>query len=237
MSQAKAVSQTELVKYVITLLAHGRPEDWNRQYRTRAFEQAWAEKGADALVMDFEYADRKVFYQCINGRFVQNQPVDYLEFGVAGGDSFRSWLALNHCPESRFWGFDSFEGLPEDWNKQNRKGAFSQGGNVPRVQDPRAAFVKGVFQDTVDDFSRGFEPRNRLVIHMDADLYSSTLYCFMQLNRHIAPGTIVLFDEFTARNCTDEFAALQDWCAACWRDYRFIATRRDHVKLAIEVTR
>lgn len=48
---------------------------------------------------------------------------------------------------------------------------------------------------------------------------------------------MLLFDEFTARKYTDEFAALQDWCKACQRDYRFLAYRRDQVKLVIEITR
>ena len=42
-------------------------------------------------------------------------------------------------------------------------------------------------------------------------------------------------DEFTARNCTDEFAALRDFCRACRRDYKIVAARRDMVKLAVEM--
>lgn len=72
---------------------------------------------------------------------------------------------------------------------------------------------------------------------MDADLYSSTLYCLLHLDRYIEPGTIVLFDEFTARECTDEFAALQDYGAVCYRDYKVLVSRSDYVKLAVEIIR
>ena len=229
-------TQADVVKHAVALLTQGTPEDWNRHYRTREFQRVAAEKGGKAVYMDFDYANRRMLYQCVNDRFVGNRAVDYLEFGVAGGESLRAWTDINRDPGSRFFGFDSFEGLPEDWTSDAPKGTFSRNGTPPAMDDPRVEFVPGLFQDTVESFSRDFAPRNRLVIHMDADLYSSTLFCLMHLNRHIVPGAIILFDEFAARNFTDEFAALQDYCSACYREYGFLAARRDFAKLAIEIT-
>ena len=134
-----------------------------------------------------------------------------------------SWLTINKHEESRFFGFDSFEGLPEDWI--DAKGSYSTSGNIPDIDDERVTFVKGLFQDTVDQFSLEFNPKNRLVLHMDADLYSSTLYVLMNIDRHIKPGTVIFFDEFTSRSFTDEFAALQDYCTACYREYAIVAKR------------
>jgi len=237
MNQTQISIDGPLLREVLSVISSNTPDDWNRRFRTREFQAVMQQKGADALRMDFTYQQRRMFYQCINSHFVKNAPVDYLEFGVAKGGTLMSWMFLNKNPTSRFFGFDSFQGLPEFWHDDAPKGAYSTHGQVPAVDDPRARFVVGLFQDTVDAFSRSFAPRNRLVLHMDADLYSSTLYCLMHMDRHIRPGTIILFDEFTANDCTDEFAALQDYCRACYRDYKFIACRNDNVKLAIEITK
>ncbi len=236
MSQPQLHIDTQIIQAAISLITDGTPDDWKQHYRSVEFQMALQEKGSDAICMDFEYKDRKVFYRCINSRFANREPVDYLEFGVAGGYSFNDWMQLNKNPSSRFYGFDSFEGLPEHWHTDAPKGAYTTGGTIPKTDDPRAQFIVGLFQQTVENFARNFKPQNRLVLHMDADLYSSTLYCLMNFNSHIKPGTIILFDEFNANGFTDEFAALQDYCQACYRDYKFIACRNDHAKIAIEIT-
>ncbi|WP_159447129.1 TylF/MycF/NovP-related O-methyltransferase [Paucidesulfovibrio gracilis] len=235
MSSQTEQSVSDLVEAAVRLLAHGSPEDWNRHYREKSFQEHFLPRAKDALLFDFDYQNRQVLYQCINGRFIQKEPIDYLEFGVWQGVSFSHWLNINTHASSRFFGFDSFEGLPEDWNRGAPKGTFSQKGAVPTIEDPRATFVKGLFQQSIPPFLDGFAVQNRLVIHFDADLYSSTLYTMMALDRFITPGTIFLFDEFTAEKYTCEYAALHDYCAACYRDYKVLCSRKDYVKLAIEI--
>ncbi len=191
--------------------------------------------GSDCITMDFEYSERVKLYTYVNNRVLGKAPVDYLEFGVANGSSIISWLEINKHEESRFFGFDSFEGLPEDW--AHEKGSYSTSGVIPETNDDRVEFIKGLFQDTVDEFSLKFNANNKLVLYMDADLYSSTLYVLMNMNRHIKSGTVILFDEFTTRSYTDEFATLQDYCTACYREYSIVAKRSDYVKLAVEITK
>src|SRR4051812_19527823 len=59
--------------------------------------------------------DRYALYRHLIASHVGSEPIDFLEFGVYRGESIL-WGARNHGrPESRFYGFDSFQGLPETW--------------------------------------------------------------------------------------------------------------------------
>jgi hypothetical protein len=136
----------------------------------------------------------------------------YLEFGVAGGDSFRWWSNNNTHALSRFWGFDTFEGLPENWSFFFKKGDMSSAQQTEDVGG-RTAFVKGLFQDTLNPFlSAQKEILNtpvRKIIHMDADLYSSTLFVLSQLYPFLQKGDIIFFDEFNVP--LHEFKAFSDF--------------------------
>ena len=87
---------------------------------------------------------------------IQGEAIDYLEFGVFQGESIRYWANLNKNDESRFFGFDSFDGLPENWQPEKRKGHFSVGGTIPKLDDGRVKFIKSWFEDTIPPFRRTF---------------------------------------------------------------------------------
>lgn len=170
----------------------------------------------------FRYAKReRLFLQVLESERLGG-PLDYLEFGVAAGASFRWWLRHVAHPEARFAGFDVFTGLPEDFGPV-KAGSFDTGGRVPEVDDPRARFVSGFFQDTLGPFieESGLGERDagrRLVVHLDADLYSSTLFVLTRLAPHLRPGDVLLFDEFGVP--MHEFKAWTEFVAA----YRVEAT-------------
>ena len=90
--------------------------------------------------------DRYALYEHLNKR-LGHHPITYLEFGVASGKSMRAWIGQNRHPEFRFFGFDTFEGLPEKWNATFPKGSFSQSGLPPEIHDTRLSvlprFVSG----------------------------------------------------------------------------------------------
>ena len=119
-----------------------------------------------------------------------------LEFGVFKGGNIRS-LAAAHAP-GIVWGFDSFTGLPEKWvvnprGRVKRKGHFSIGGRLPQVPD-NVQLVKGFFCDTLPEwYAEHAAPI--AFLHMDADLYSSTIEVLDILNPSIVPGTVIVFDE------------------------------------------
>lgn len=176
-------------------------------------------------------ADLHAHVNRLYGHDGESEAIDYLEFGVAEGGTFGHWLELNTNAHSRFFGFDSFEGLPEDWNLRQGSGGFSTGGKPPQTSDRRAEFIIGWFQDTLAGFLASYTPASQLVIHIDCDLYSSTLYCLTALDKFIVPGTVVVFDEFY--DPLHEYRALVDYCTAYGRRFDLIATTQGAVQAAV----
>jgi len=222
------------VQGLVTALLKGDLTTWECGYRELVFKREIDARRGDWPVFDYEYARRDVLYRHVNDTILKNRPIDYLEFGVFFGDSFRQWMQINTRPESRFVGFDSFEGLPEDWEAGNRKkGEFNRNGNIPVITDPRGSFVKGWFNQTLEPFLAAnagtFGQGRQLVLHMDADLYSSTLYVLTTLNRIIRRGTVLVFDDFQAR---DDFAALHEFTRAAGWNWRILGARKGLGKLA-----
>jgi hypothetical protein len=148
-------------------------------------------------------------------RLGHDQPVLYLEFGVYQGYSIRYFAQRLTHPETRLFGFDSFEGLPEQWGAYG-KGTFSTGGSAPQTDDPRVQFVKGWFQDTVPRFlaaqplvEAAGRRSLRVFVHFDADLYSSTLFLLTTLRQYVSEYDFC-FDEFMGH----ELRALSDFAQA-----------------------
>lgn len=178
------------------------------QVLTNARVSAWIRRHAGIPT----FRQREELFAFVHNEFIRDEAVDYLEFGVMHGGSMRTWADLNRHPESRFFGFDTFTGLPEDWGWVAPAGAFSCDGKLPDIDDPRVSFVTGLFQESLPGFLRTFRPRSRLVIHHDADLYSATLYCLTMLHGLSIPGSLHFFDEFSSP--LHEFRAIEDYCSS-----------------------
>lgn len=161
----------------------------------------------------------------VSNHVIGNHPITYLEFGVYKGNSIRFWCNLNKHPDSCFYGFDSFEGLPIDWEKffgRMTKDHFDVGGKTPLTDDPRCRFIKGWFQQTVNGFLADFQPNGLLVINIDSDLYESCLYVLTRLDHWITPGTIIFLDDFSS--VQNGFSALLDYCRAYMRNYEVLGS-------------
>jgi hypothetical protein len=179
------------------------------------------------------FHDRAEMYRSVHQRFIGGEPIDYLEFGVFQGNSIRQWAALNSHKGSRFFGFDSFEGLPEDWRTGQGKGHFNVQGAIPQINDPRVKFIKGWFENTIPPFARDFTPRNRLILHVDADLYASAMLGLVHFAPYMANGTLLIFDEFYDRE--NEFKALMDWQKIYKKNFRIVAEIDNYGKICAEL--
>ena len=160
-------------------------------------------------------------------------PITYLEFGVHHGESLRWWVDGNTHPESRFAGFDSFEGLPEDWNASYRKGHFSTGRTPPAIDDPRCSFQVGWFQDTLPRFLNAKTFGARTVVHLDADLHSSTLLVLFALAPILKKGDVLIFDDFT--DTLHVFRAWAEFLAAYPLQVRPVGKNRRMRVVAVEI--
>lgn len=117
----------------------------------------------------------------------------YLEFGVFTARSTNHIASL--IAPLPIYGFDSFEGLNEDWTGVALpKGSFDLGGCMPSVL-PNVTLIKGWFNETVPPFLLA-HPETLAFCHLDADTYESTTLVLDYIKDRIRPGTILMFDEF-----------------------------------------
>ena len=137
-----------------------------------------------------------------------------LEFGVHTGSTINRIAAKR--PDLKFIGFDSFEGLPEDWDtgpKLVTTATFDRGGVMPKVSE-NVTLVKGFFDHSLPHWLKGQngidrkglkDERHISYLHVDCDIYSSTVTIFENLNEFIKPGCIIRFDEICCwRTAFDE---------------------------------
>jgi len=160
--------------------------------------------------------------------------INYLEFGVHRGESISLWLANNTHSDSRFVGFDSFEGLPENWTKGFNKGHFSTAGVAPNIDDERCHFQVGWFNETLPQFVESFSfDASPTVVHLDGDLYSSTVVVLFALAAKIKVGDILIFDDFS--DSLNVFRAFQDYLSAYSIQYELVAKGERYNRVAIRI--
>ena len=94
------------------------------------------------------YEERFKLHEFINREEIKNEAIDYLEFGVASGIAFKWWTEKNSNKESRFFGFDVFTGLPEDFGVM-KKHHYDTSGITPDIKDNRVQFISGLFQNSL----------------------------------------------------------------------------------------
>ena len=198
----------------------------------------WANKNRKIPYNDFpskwDYRKRFDLYKWIlEKENLLTVPVNYMEFGVAQGASFRWFLEQNSNRESRFYGFDTFTGLPEDFGPY-KKGTFNNQNSPPDVKDTRAKFFQGLFQQTVSGFLTELRNDKRNIIMMDADLYSATIYVLTKLAPLLKKDDIIFFDEFSVP--THEFKAYLDFIQSYYINLELLAAANNYYFVAFRVT-
>ena len=196
--------------------------------------QMWREIENHRRLGAREFATREQMYAFLNPQV----PISYLEFGVWRGDSMRAWTRLNCNLESRFYGFDSFEGLPEEWQLsfggELKASQFDVDGKFPDFADNRVQFFKGWFQRTLGSFLAGAELLHPIVVHNDSDLHYSNHYVLSCLDRILRPGDMVIFDEYGSP--MNEFLAWEEYKRAFMREARCLSMSAHSMQAAFVLT-
>lgn len=155
-----------------------------------------------------------------------------LEFGVWSGATLR--VIAQARKQTEVYGFDSFQGLPEDWRTGFPAGIFESNG-LPDV--PGAELVVGLFEDTLPGFLAR-HPGPVGFLHVDSDLYSSAVTVLEHVGPRLDVGSIVLFDEFF------NYPGWQEHEFKAWREYvektgigfRYRGYTVDHEQVIVEIT-
>jgi ectoine hydroxylase-related dioxygenase (phytanoyl-CoA dioxygenase family) len=124
---------------------------------------------------------------------VDDERLPWAEFGVGAGESL-DWFSWHKPTANVLVGFDSFEGIPEPWLNH----PIGQWKSAPYASErDDVVIVRGLFEDSLarPEVTTLLAPRLGLV-HIDCDLYSSTVASLRGIAPYLGPGTVVIFDEF-----------------------------------------
>ncbi len=132
----------------------------------------------------------------------------YAEFGCHGVNTFRMALRNLGLPGkpnkiSKFYAFDSFEGMPKPegidrqkiWRKSMNFTTEEKFLKIVKRDKYRVKTVKGFYEDTLSKFNFDNE-ENIALAYIDCDYYSSTKLCLDFLDGKLQHGCLVAFDDW-----------------------------------------
>lgn len=167
--------------------------------------------------------------------YLNENEIDYsfLEFGVWQGRSINYMAHIR--PQCIFHGFDSFEGLPENWKIGHNKGHFKT--EFYKLKFRQNVIIhKGWFEDTIKEIK---DCDQKIAgIHIDCDLGSSTTTILNELNDLIIKNKpLLLFDEMYNYNEFEkhEFKSFLDWANSNNLNFEVLATNLAHQQVLIKL--
>jgi len=145
------------------------------------------------------------------------------EFGVFKGVTIN--MIAKKYPNRKVFGFDSFEGFPDDGRKDWQHD-FSLNGVLPDVPK-NTQLIKGFFEETLPDFVKDHKNEKFAMLHIDCDIYSSTKTIFEQCESMIQPGCIIVFDELLHYKGFEnhEVLAFYEYLKKTGRRFEWVAIR------------
>lgn len=177
-----------------------------------------------------------------------------IEFGVYRGGSLAEFTHLydEFGIEKKFFGFDSFVGLPKETEDANNPDYWHEGGfndvsfDGVKQMLPHVKIKPGFFKDSLNDETLAEVRQHEIgILHVDCDLYSSTIDVLEWViqNNLLVDGTIVIYDDWGGHyyhkvgeyEC-GEGRAHKEMCEKYDLDFEFISCdeiQRDYHEICI----
>jgi hypothetical protein len=154
-----------------------------------------------------------------------------LEFGVYTGSTL-TVIAADR--DGEVYGFDSFQGLPSPWRPGFPAGMFDVD-SLPDV--PGGELVVGLFADVLPGFLAD-HPGHVDFLHVDCDLYSSTVTVLEQVGPRLRPGSVVVFDEYLNYPgwLEHEYRAWTEYVAKSGIEFDYEGYTADNEQVTVRVT-
>ena len=153
----------------------------------------------------------------------------YLEFGTWKGNSANYFSNF----VDKFYVFDTFTGLPSEWEGTMPKGSFDLKGKLPKFRSNIEPVV-GLVEDTLDGFLDKYKPEINF-IHLDMDLYEPTKFTLLKIRPYLVSGAVILFDElYNYVNWQEgEYKALKEVFDE--KEFRYKAFNLDGLQVCIQI--
>ena len=154
----------------------------------------------------------------------------YLEFGVYTGTSINFFSKYVNT----IYGFDSFEGLKEDWEGYVlTKGHFGLNKKLPKL-NKNVIPVVGWVQDTLVLFLEKHKPQINF-LHLDMDTYESTKFVLTKIKPYLVKNCIIAFDELYNYSGWEvgEYKALKETFND--NEYRYVCFCADGSQATIQI--
>ncbi len=225
----KGIKNWIRIRLIIILENHDFKENINikstLQKRATQSTCVFIENNFNTAILDF--ADRSYLIDyCLLNLKVKNGLI--AEFGVAQGKQI-DYIASK--TKELVYGFDSFDGLPEDWRTGYYKGRF-KGDKFEEKENIK--IVEGLFAKSIPIFLEN-NKKKMSFIHIDSDLYSSAKTVLTNLDKFIVKGTIILFDEYFNFPGWEkhEFKAFNEYIEEFKREFMYLGYTNNGAQVAI----
>ena len=124
----------------------------------------------------------------------ENQDELFLEFGVNKGVGINFFSDHLKASKKIIYGFDSFEGQPNDWlGYIHTKGFQKSDKNTMDKLNSNVEIIDGLVEDTLEPFLLKNENKKINFVHMDLDAYVSSLFVLKKIKPYLSNNAILLF--------------------------------------------